>query len=88
MVARVRTDVVAFITSTAAGQEASPEQRRALEEAVAARFAEGGGSLRIRTDAGCFVGVRPEGGRSRPGVTVRAVNESQEAARCEGGWGG
>ncbi len=55
--------VVAFITSTAAGQEASPEQRRALEEAVAARFAEGGGSLRIRTDAGCFVGVRPEGGR-------------------------
>ena len=58
-------DVVAFITSTAAGQEASAEQRRALEEAVAVRFAEGGGSLHVSMDAGCFVGVRLEADTSR-----------------------
>jgi len=65
MVCTSPNDVVAFIASTAAGQEASPEQRRALEEAVAARFDEGGGSLRISTDAGCFVGVRPDGPRDQ-----------------------
>jgi SAM-dependent methyltransferase len=62
MVCTSPEDVVAFITSTAAGQEASPHQRRGLEEAVAARFAAGGGSLRISLDTGCFVGVRLEGG--------------------------
>jgi SAM-dependent methyltransferase len=51
--------VVAFIVSTAPFQGASLGQRHALEEAVRGRFAENGGSLRISTDAGCFVAVRP-----------------------------
>jgi SAM-dependent methyltransferase len=63
MVCTSPDDVVAFIASTAAGQEASPRQRRALDEAVGTRFAANGGSLRISTDAGCFVAGRP---RARP----------------------
>ncbi len=55
-------DVVAFIASGAAGQEASPDQRRALDEAVAARFHENGGVLPIGTDTGCFVARGPEHG--------------------------
>jgi SAM-dependent methyltransferase len=48
-------DVIAFIVSGAAGQEASADQRRALNDAVAARFHQNGGVLRITTDSGCFV---------------------------------
>ncbi len=59
MVCTSPDDVVAFIASTAAGQEASSEQRHALARAVGARFVENGGSLRISTDAGCFVAVGP-----------------------------
>ncbi len=66
MVCTNADDVVAFILSTAAGQEATPAQCHALEEAVAARFVEGGGSLRISQDAGCFVAVRPRPLRPAP----------------------
>jgi SAM-dependent methyltransferase len=52
-------DVLAFIASSAAGQDASPDQRRVLESAVEARFRESGGALAVTTDAGCFVARRP-----------------------------
>jgi SAM-dependent methyltransferase len=48
-------DVVAFIASSPAGLDASDEQRVALREAVAARFAREGGQMTITTEAGCFV---------------------------------
>ena len=48
-------DVLAFIASSPAGQNATPAQRLALEEAVATRFAEEGGQLTITTESGCFV---------------------------------
>jgi SAM-dependent methyltransferase len=48
-------DVVAFIASSPAGQAATPEQQEALEEAVAARFAEEGGQMTITKESGCFV---------------------------------
>jgi SAM-dependent methyltransferase len=52
-------DVVAFIASSAAAHEATPEQRRALEELVVDRFRAGGGELCITTDSGCFVARVP-----------------------------
>jgi len=55
-------DVVAFIASGAAGQEASTDQRHALDDAVAARFRENGGVLPISTDTGCFVAREPNRG--------------------------
>jgi SAM-dependent methyltransferase len=54
-------DLIAFIVSTAAGREASPDQRRALDDAVAARFRQNGGVLRTTTDTGCFVAREPAG---------------------------
>jgi len=48
-------DVVAFITSTAAGQEASPEQRSLLKDVVEARFRDAGGSLSVTIESGCLV---------------------------------
>ncbi len=48
-------DVVAFIASSPAGHEATPEQRIALVQAIGERFAAEGGSLSITTEAGCFV---------------------------------
>ena len=48
-------DVLAFIASSPAGQDATPAQRMALEEAVAARFAEEGGQMTITKESGCFV---------------------------------
>jgi SAM-dependent methyltransferase len=59
MVCTDPADVVAFIASTAAGRDASPEQRSALEEVVAARFAQEGGQMTITTEAGCFVAMDP-----------------------------
>jgi SAM-dependent methyltransferase len=61
MVCTDPTDVVAFIASTAAGRDASPEQLVALEEAVAARFAHEEGQMTITTEAGCFVATDPGG---------------------------
>ena len=52
-------DVVAFIASGSAGQQASTDQRRALDDAVAARFHQGGGVLPVSTDTGCFVAREP-----------------------------
>lgn len=59
MVCTEPADVVAFIASTAAGRDASPEQRSALHEVVAARFAQEGGQMTIATEAGCFVAKDP-----------------------------
>ncbi|MGO8827326.1 MAG: class I SAM-dependent methyltransferase [Acidimicrobiales bacterium] len=56
-------DVFAFIASSAAGQEASPGQRRALQGAVAARFRDGGGVLPVTTESGCFQAREPRGGQ-------------------------
>ena len=55
MVCTDPADVIAFIVSTPAGQDASPEQHEALREAVESRFAEEGGQLAVTTEAGCFV---------------------------------
>jgi hypothetical protein len=54
-------DVFAFIASSAAGQEASPEQRRALQGAIAERFRDGGGVLSVTTESGCFQAREPLG---------------------------
>jgi SAM-dependent methyltransferase len=51
-------DVLAFIAASPAGQDAAPEQRVALEEAVAARFAKEGGQMTITKESGCFVAKR------------------------------
>jgi SAM-dependent methyltransferase len=51
-------DVLAFIASSPAGQDATPEEAVALEKAVAARFAEEGGQMTITTESGCFVAKR------------------------------
>ncbi len=59
MVCTSPDDVIAFIASSAASQEASPGQRRTLEELVADRFQSSGGALRISTDSGCFVARDP-----------------------------
>jgi SAM-dependent methyltransferase len=59
MVCTETADVVAFIESSAAGQEASPEQRVALREAVADRFDEEGGKMTVSVEAGCFVARGP-----------------------------
>jgi SAM-dependent methyltransferase len=64
MVCTDPADVVAFIASTAAGRDASPEQLLALEDVVTARFAGEGGHLTITTEAGCFVAKDPGGSRS------------------------
>jgi SAM-dependent methyltransferase len=59
MVCTDADDVFAFIASSAAGQDASPGQRHTLEDAIQARFREGGGALAITTEAGCFVARSP-----------------------------
>lgn len=59
MVCTDPADVVAFIASTVAGRDATPRQRVALDEAVAARFAAEGGQMTITTEAGCFVAKHP-----------------------------
>ena len=51
-------DVLGFIASSPAGQDATPAQRVALEEVVAARFAEEGGQMTITKESGCFVAKR------------------------------
>jgi SAM-dependent methyltransferase len=55
MVCTDPADVVAFIASSPAGQDASDEQMATLRDAVDARFAEEGGQMTITTEAGCFV---------------------------------
>jgi SAM-dependent methyltransferase len=51
--------VVAYIRSSATGQEASPEQLAALSSAVAARFESAGGVVQMSMDAGAFVAHDP-----------------------------
>jgi SAM-dependent methyltransferase len=51
--------VVAYIRSSATGQEASPEQLAAVTNAVAARFKSAGGVVEMSMDAGAFVAREP-----------------------------
>jgi SAM-dependent methyltransferase len=51
--------VVAYIRSSATGQEASPEQLAALDRAVATRFESAGGVVQMSMDAGAFLARRP-----------------------------
>jgi len=56
-------DVFAFIASTAAGQEASGDERIALKDAIEDRFRAEGGTLAVTVEAGCFVARHPGPGR-------------------------
>jgi SAM-dependent methyltransferase len=51
--------VLAYIRSSAAGQEATPERLEALAEAVETRFRDAGGVLQISMESGCFVARQP-----------------------------
>ncbi|HEY6474842.1 MAG TPA: methyltransferase domain-containing protein [Acidimicrobiales bacterium] len=51
--------VVAYIRSSATGQEASPDQLAALTSAVSARFESAGGVVQMSMDAGAFVARGP-----------------------------
>ncbi|HWD53741.1 MAG TPA: methyltransferase domain-containing protein [Acidimicrobiales bacterium] len=51
--------VVASIRSSRSGQEATPEQLAALDEAVASRFRADRGVVTMSMDSGCFVARRP-----------------------------
>ncbi len=53
--------VVAYIRSSATGQEASPQQLVAVTRAVAARFESAGGAVQMSMDAGAFVARGPAG---------------------------
>lgn len=55
-------DVLAFLTSTPPGEDASDAERRRLEGAVAERFEAGGGVLRIAKESGVFLCRRPRTG--------------------------
>jgi SAM-dependent methyltransferase len=52
-------DVFAFIVSSPAGQEAAPEERRALKDAIEDRFRADGGSMTVTVETGCFVARDP-----------------------------
>jgi SAM-dependent methyltransferase len=51
--------VVAFFRSSMPGQQATPEQLAALDDAVAQRFRAAGGVVTMSTESGCFVARRP-----------------------------
>jgi SAM-dependent methyltransferase len=51
--------VVTYILSSPTAQEAQPEQRAALADAVAARFEAGGGVVHMTMESGCFVAREP-----------------------------
>ena len=55
-------DVFAFIASTAAGQEASADERLALKEAIEDRFRAEGGAMTVTVETGCFVARDPGSG--------------------------
>jgi len=56
-------DVFAFIASTAAGQEASADERLALKDAIEDRFRAEGGTMTVTVETGCFVARHPRPGR-------------------------
>ena len=56
-------DVFAFIASTAAGQEASADERLALKEAIEDRFRAEGGTMTVTVETGCFVARDPRSGQ-------------------------
>jgi SAM-dependent methyltransferase len=51
--------VVAYILSSSTAQEAPPEQRAALADAVAARIEAAGGVVHMTMESGCFVATSP-----------------------------
>lgn len=61
--------VLAYITSSAAGQEAAPDRLAALSDAVEARFRDAGGVLQMSMESGCFVAREPAPGTSPHSVT-------------------
>jgi SAM-dependent methyltransferase len=52
-------DVVDYLASIPPVEDANPAQHERVVEAVRARFAAGGGRLRVRKDTGLFVCCRP-----------------------------
>jgi SAM-dependent methyltransferase len=52
--------VVAYIRSSASGQEASPAQLATLSRVVEERFDATGGVVAMSMESGCFVGQRPK----------------------------
>lgn len=52
-------DVVAFLTSTPPGEDATPEQLQRLQRVIEDRLQEGHGVLRISKDTGVFLGRQP-----------------------------
>jgi hypothetical protein len=52
-------DVLAFLRSVPPGEDATPEQDAAMEEAVARRFESGGGVMAIAKETGLFRCRRP-----------------------------
>ncbi len=58
--------VVAYIRSSASGQEASPEQLATLSQVVEERFEAAGGVVEMSMESGCFVAQRPNGAPNKP----------------------
>jgi SAM-dependent methyltransferase len=52
--------VVAYIRSSASGQEASPDQLATLSRVVEERFETAGGAVEMSMESGCFVAQRPK----------------------------
>jgi SAM-dependent methyltransferase len=52
-------DVFAFIVSSSAGHETSPEQLARLRRLIEARFAAEDGSLTVTIETGCFIAREP-----------------------------
>lgn len=55
-------DVLDYACSSPPGEDATPEELKRLEAAIAERFAAGGGVMTISKDVGCFVCRSPRGG--------------------------
>jgi SAM-dependent methyltransferase len=52
-------DVYTYVVSTSLAQESPPERLEVLRDAIDSRFRAGGGVLRAKTEAGCFVAGDP-----------------------------
>ena len=75
-------DVYAFIISSPAGHESTPEKLATLQRAIEDRFATEGGSLTITTEAGCLVAAPP--GLSPPQSARRAPPPDPTARSASG----
>ncbi len=57
-------DVFAYIVSSAGADETAPDEQTALRRVIEERFAAEGGSLTVKTEAGCFVARAPRAERT------------------------